>query len=471
MDYARSPDETQASQNEALSLGNYSLVTSDEASRNEESSKRESPKQDVAPSELSLFKVEDGGMNPDEFPEGGREAWTTVFGSACLLFLSQGAVSAFGVYQDYYTRIFLNEKTPSEIAWIGSMQLFLIFACGLPMGKLFDDGYIRQLMFVGSAIYIFSYFMLSLAKPHHFYEVFLAQGLGVGIGMGILYIPSLSICFHYFKRKRGLVAGVASLGGAVGAIVQTIGLNHLINGPVGFAWGVRIFGFIFLALAVLGNLLIRPRLPPKKLRSNVQPPNIKKIVTDIPFALGNAAASLLTLTMYFPYFYIQLFAILHGLSPNLSFYTITIMNGANIFGRVLWGFIADKIGPLNAVICTTTCMGITSFTLIKATTVHGLIPFTIFYGIFSGGYFGIAGASVSAYVDDINDFGFAIGYSSFISSFSILVSEPVAGQLLDVPRYRWNRAIIFVSTILLGAPVLAAISRMLLVRRKNTWRT
>lgn len=99
------------------------------------------------------------------------------------------------------------------------------------MGKLFDEGYIRQLMFVGSAIYIFSlvdslafpqetflhshetrYFMLSLAKPHQFYQVFLAQGVGVGTAMGILYIPSISICFHYFKRRRGLAAGVASLG-------------------------------------------------------------------------------------------------------------------------------------------------------------------------------------------------------------------------------------------------------------------
>lgn len=54
--------------------------------------------------------------------------------------------------------------------------------------------------------------MLSFAKPHQFYQVFLAQGLGVGLGMGLIYVPSISICFHYFKRRRALAVGTATLG-------------------------------------------------------------------------------------------------------------------------------------------------------------------------------------------------------------------------------------------------------------------
>lgn len=38
-----------------------------------------------------------------------------------------------------------------------------------------------------------------------------------------------------------------------------------------------------------------------------------------------------------------------------------------------------------AVIVLSICLAITSFTMVKATTVHGIISFTIFYGIFSGG--------------------------------------------------------------------------------------
>lgn len=58
-------------------------------------------------------------------------------------------------------RVFLNNHSPSQIAWIGSVQVFLIFFLGLPTGKLFDEGYLRPLMLIGSTIYIFSSVVLS----------------------------------------------------------------------------------------------------------------------------------------------------------------------------------------------------------------------------------------------------------------------------------------------------------------------
>lgn len=162
--------------------------------------------------------------------------------------------------------------------------------------------------------------MLSLAKPHNYYQVFLSQGLGVGLGMGLLYVPSVSIILHYFKRKRAMVVGIASQGGSIGAIVQTIGLNHLFNGRVGFAWGVRIYGFIMLVMAIASNILIKPRLPPRKLRTdNIPPPNVKKVVTNVPYLVAILGANCVLFGIYFSYFYVQLFSILHGISTNLSF--------------------------------------------------------------------------------------------------------------------------------------------------------
>ena len=69
-------------------------------------------------------------------------------------------VSAFGVYQDYYTREFLSHETPSNIrcvdltafnfvlshdffcSWIGSFQLFMQYAPGIFVGRAFDAGYL-----------------------------------------------------------------------------------------------------------------------------------------------------------------------------------------------------------------------------------------------------------------------------------------------------------------------------------------
>ncbi|GJJ08884.1 hypothetical protein Clacol_003104 [Clathrus columnatus] len=297
----------------------------------------------------------------DDFPEGGAKAWASVVGSFCMVFISQGAIYAFGVYQDFYTRIFLSEHSPSQIAWIGSLQPFLVFFLGLFAGKLFDEGYFHHLMITGSVIYLFSFFMLSLAQPHHYYQVFLAQGVGVGIGMGLICLPSLTLGFHYFKRRRGVAVGIISTGSAIGAICQTIGLNHLINGKVGFAWGVRIFGFIFLILAIIGNVLMRPRLLPRKRRpENQLKPDVKKIVQDIPLLLLILGLALMLFSVFFP-------------------------------------------------------------------------------------HFSLGSSAVSAYVDNTHEVGFALGYATFLQSFFVLIAQPVAGAIVDAPRYRWNRAIVAVS--------------------------
>ena len=64
-----------------------------------------------------------------------------------------GYASSFSVYQNLYTRA--GASTPSKISWIGSTQLFLMFAMGLPAGKLLDLGYFRHVILFGSILYTF----------------------------------------------------------------------------------------------------------------------------------------------------------------------------------------------------------------------------------------------------------------------------------------------------------------------------
>lgn len=81
--------------------------------------------------------------------------------------------------------------------------------------------------------------MLSLAKPHQYYEAFLAQGVGIGAGMGLIFLPAVSVPSQYFKRKRSATMGMVVAGGSLGGIFWPIMLNHLFADKLGFAWGVR----------------------------------------------------------------------------------------------------------------------------------------------------------------------------------------------------------------------------------------
>lgn len=50
-------------------------------------------------------------------------------------------MNSFGVFQTYYVNSL--GKSPSDISWIGSIQVFLVFFIGTFTGRLTDAGYFR----------------------------------------------------------------------------------------------------------------------------------------------------------------------------------------------------------------------------------------------------------------------------------------------------------------------------------------
>lgn len=74
----------------------------------------------------------------DEAPEGGARAWLVAVGAACIYFSTLGYANSFGVYQEYYMTHQLRDRSPDDIAWIGSLSSFLQFGGGLLGGPLYD---------------------------------------------------------------------------------------------------------------------------------------------------------------------------------------------------------------------------------------------------------------------------------------------------------------------------------------------
>lgn len=72
------------------------------------------------------------------YAEGGLKAWTTVFGAACIIFVSFGYLASFGIYVTYYLQVLLRGRTADEIAWIGSLQMFFLFGGAIFGGSLGD---------------------------------------------------------------------------------------------------------------------------------------------------------------------------------------------------------------------------------------------------------------------------------------------------------------------------------------------
>lgn len=74
----------------------------------------------------------------DQRNEGGSEAWLTVLGSALIYFASFGFINTFGFFQNYYLSSFLSSYPPSTVAFIGTLQITLLYLLGPVAGALFD---------------------------------------------------------------------------------------------------------------------------------------------------------------------------------------------------------------------------------------------------------------------------------------------------------------------------------------------
>ena len=122
-------------------------------------------------------------------------------------------MNMYGVYQAYYSTS-LASSSASAISWIGSIQAFLLFLVGTLVGPIYDSGYVRSLLAVGSFLSVFGLFMTSIC--HQYWQYLLAQGVVTGTGFGCLFLPGVTIVSQYFDTKKAFATGVASLGSSIG---------------------------------------------------------------------------------------------------------------------------------------------------------------------------------------------------------------------------------------------------------------
>ncbi|QRW12306.1 transporter MCH4 [Ceratobasidium sp. AG-Ba] len=383
-----------------------------------------------------------------EIPDGGLTAWATALYRWLVLFATFGYANAFGVYQDYYTRIYMTNKTSSEIAWIGSTQICLQFVMGLVSGKLFDSGHFHATTLNDSQfIYVISGQAKSLLPS------LLTPGYWGGDKLW-LDIPSIrwgnlaSLCKTPFSRN----------GDCYHRFLRS-----------GFAWGVRASAFVVLACLIAGNLLMRTRLPPKSKRPPTPPPDIKAIVTDSVYLLAIAGAFLVLLGLFFPIFYTQLFAIVHGLDKNLAFYSLAILNAASVLGRTIPNFIADKHGPFNLLIPCSAISGVLIFAMFGIKSSGALIVFSILYGFFSGAYISLVIPLVASLARDISEIGIRLGIGFAVNGIAALTGTPIAGALLT-EELKWWRPITFGGVVILGGTVVLVVARDMQVKHKGNQR-
>ncbi|KAE8409787.1 major facilitator superfamily domain-containing protein [Aspergillus pseudonomiae] len=360
-----------------------------------------------------------------DFPDGGWRAWSVVLGSWCAMVPSFGLLNTMGVLEAWLANDQLKEYSKASIGWIFGLYSFFLYFGSVQVGPVFDAYGLRPLLIPGCIGLVSSLMVFSVAREY--YQFMLGFSVLGGISSSMVFTPSIACIAHWFHRRRALATGIAATAGGFGGIIFPILIWNL-SEVVGFAWAIRITGFVCTLFCILCILFLKTRLPPKKLGGG----KIDiRVLREIPFSLLTVAIFLIDFALLIPLTYLTSYAESHDMEESLAYQLVSILNAASILGRVVPGYFADHYGRFNVMIVTT--LVCTVFTLAlwlpAGSNTAAVVAYAVLFGFWSGSAISLAPVCV-AQISSTEDFGKRYGTTYSLVSVGALFAIPIAGEIM-----------------------------------------
>ncbi|TDZ75089.1 Aspyridones efflux protein apdF [Colletotrichum trifolii] len=396
---------------------------------------------------------------PGPPPDGGYSAWMAALGAHFIFMDTWGFVNSWGVFQTYYVEML--GRPPSDVSWIGSFQVFLLFFVGVFSGRYTDAGYFRVLYLAGAVLILAGTFATSWCTQY--WQIFLSHGVCVGLGNGLAFCPSLAVLSTYFDRRRALAIGIAAVGSASGGLVFPSAVRQLLP-RVGFPWAMRTLGFVQLVTLTMGFLFLRPRVPPRAKARLVD----LSAFGELEYSLYAAGGFFSFMGVYFAFYYAASYSRDElGFSYPDSLNLLLILNGAGFVGRLGPNWLADRLGTMTVFAPMAFLSGVLTYCWIAVRSPAGLYAWAVVFGVAGNAVQALFPAGVSALTADPAEQGTRIGMIFTIVSFAVLSGPPIAGALITAAGGRYRGAQAFAGSCLMLGACFLSLARVVKTRKKG----
>lgn len=389
---------------------------------------------------------------PQPLPPDGGWGWVVVCASFISIGFSYAFPKAVTVFFKDIQEIF--NTTSSQIAWISSIMLAVMYAGG-PISSVLVNNYgSRPVVIVGGLLCCIG--MILASYSNSVIELYLTVGFIGGLGLAFNLQPALTIIGKYFYRRRPLANGCAMAGSPV--FLSTLApFNQYLFNNYGWKGSFLILGGIFLHSCVAGCLMrpVGPSPNTKKSKSKVgsrhdsilkkasKVSTAQKVNRFLDFSLfmhrgfliylsGNV---ILFLGIFAPIIFLAQYAKHIGVDDYNSAFLLSVMAFIDMFARPSVGLIANTslIRPRiqylfsSAIIFT----GICHLLCPLATTYSALVVYVVFFGL---GFGSISSLLFECLMDIVGAtrFSSAVGLTTIVECCPVLFGPPLAGKLLDI---------------------------------------
>jgi MFS family permease len=391
--------------------------------------------------------------------------WFVVAGSFAVTFVGFGCAYTFSAFLPSLEHEFAASR--GSVSLVFSLAGFLYFALGVVSGPLADRCGSRILAITGMILTGLGLALAGVART--LFEVYAAYGLGVGLGIGISYVPVLGAVQRWFVRRRGFASGIGSAGIGVGTLLMPPVAAALIGA---FGWRETYLMLGIFAVIVGGGFAFLVEDDPyaRGLRPDGDPPQPNTGLADaagIPFReaiksgrfaglfIGCALGSF---GVFVPFVHLVPFALDHGVPQSAAVLLLGAIGLGSTAGRFFLGGLSDRLGRPLSLAGMFAGMGLTFFIWTVSTGLWPLAAFALLYGLFYGGYVALIPPVVADYFGPAN-LGRMLGLMSLSIASGTLVGPSAAGFIFDASRSYALPILASAAAYLCAAALVAATSK------------
>ncbi len=310
-----------------------------------------------------------------------RYAWVVVWAAFFSLAVIFGVSYSFAAFFEAFAGEFQAQR--ADVSLVFGLCGLVYFVLGAGAGMLADRFGPRVVCCAGMVFIAAGLALSSLAQA--MWVIYAAYGVGVGIGIALVYTPAIACVQPWFTQRRGLAAGLASAGIGAGTVVVPL-LAALAIEHMQWRAALRVIA-VGVLLVGLGAAVLLKRAPVAAGAAAGQRPGstLAETLRNRRFWWLYAAVVLASPSMFIPFAHASAAARDLGIGEARAVGLVGLIGIGSLVGRFAIGALADRLGRMLTLTLMQASAGLSYLLWGAAGGYAALAVFALWFGLSYGG--------------------------------------------------------------------------------------
>ena len=370
-------------------------------------------------------------MNNILIEQDSKEAWLRLIIIFTMSVIGTAGMWSVVIIMPSIQNEFSLDRAASTYPYVATM-----FGYGMGnviIGRLLDKIGIRKPIIFALILLVASY-LLSVLATNVFWLSIIQFFLG--FSAAAFFGPMMADISKYFYTRKGLAVSLVASGQHLcGAIWPFLIKDYLVDGE----WKNAHFFIAFVCSTCIPILVFF--LSDKKVKSRDIPKNFEKqdnVNTSVKLSISNKQIQILLMfagvfccvAMSVPQVHIVPLCIDFGYGLAVGTEILSFMLFAAVTSRILFGFLSDRIGPIQTLILGSSLQAISLSMFLPFNSQLSLYIIAVFFGLSQGGIVPIYAVIISKFLP-ANEVAERVGFLIFATIIGMSLGGWVSGEIFD----------------------------------------